>query len=257
VLEREILGECVRKEFSGDVGELERPISRRQFLLRNALAGGTVVLGETALAEREPIVTVHKLDIPGLREPVRLVQLTDLHRSWCVSEGYLQRVIARVNALKPDAALLTGDFVTDSSRHMASCSDVLKKIEAPLGSFAVLGNHDYACDHSRGGPAIDAALGALGIHVLTNRSFRLDNGLNLVGIDDCWAGQPDPVSAFSQVHRNEPAIQPRSCAAGFTQSTAPVGCMFRVVLGSSVFPFGCAATPRSPSSSCIRRELAR
>jgi predicted MPP superfamily phosphohydrolase len=206
VHEREIWGGRAGKELPGGVGEPVRPISRRQFLLRNAVAAGTIAIGEGALAESEPRVTVHRLNMPGLREPIRLVQLTDLHRSWCVSEGYLRRVVARANALRPDAVLLTGDFVTDSSHHMASCSDVLKEIEAPLGSFAVLGNHDYACDRHRGGPAISAALTALGVHVLTNRSFRLDNRLNLVGVDDSWMGKPDAATAFSQVHRNEPAI---------------------------------------------------
>jgi predicted MPP superfamily phosphohydrolase len=206
VHEREILGGRAGQELPDDAGAPFRPISRRQFLLRNAVAAGSVLIGEGALAEGEPSVTVHRLDVRGLREPVRLVQLTDLHRSWCVSEGYLRRVVARANGLRPDVALLTGDFVTNSSHHMASCSNVLKEIEAPLGSFAVLGNHDYGCDQRRGGPAISAALSALGIHVLTNRSFRLDNCLNLVGVDDPWMGKPDPVAAFSQVHRNEPAI---------------------------------------------------
>ena len=164
------------------------------------------MVGEGLVAEGEPAVTVHRIAVQGLREPVRLVQLTDLHRSWCVSEDYLRRVVTKANALRVDGALLTGDFVTDSSSYMKSCGDVLKELKMPLGSFAVLGNHDYACDGRRGGPAIAAALGDIGVQVLTNRSFRLDNRLNLVGVDDCWMGRPDPALAFSRVHRDEPTL---------------------------------------------------
>ena len=182
------------------------PISRRQFLLRNATAAGAGLLGEGVLADAEPRVTRHRVAVAGLREPMRLVQLSDFHRSWCVSEAYLRRVVEQANALKPDAALLTGDFVTDSSSYMGSCGDVLKTIEAPLGSFAVLGNHDYAADHRRGGHVIAEALEALDINVLTNRSIRLDSRLNLVGIDDFVLGRPDVERAFSRVHSREPVL---------------------------------------------------
>ena len=191
---------------TGMSSEERKPISRRQFLLRNAVAAGTALLGEGVLAEGEPRVTRHRILVAGLREPIRLVQLSDLHRSWCVSEGYLRRVVAQANALNPDAALLTGDFVTSSSSYMGSCGELLKTLRAPLGSFAVLGNHDYGCDRRRGGPAISEALEAIGVHVLTNRSLRLDNHLNIVGVDDCWLGRPDPELAFSRVHTGEPSL---------------------------------------------------
>ena len=181
-------------------------ISRRQFLLRNAAAVGAAAFGEVALGEGEPQVTRYRLAIAGLREPVRMVQLSDLHRSWCVSEAYLRRVVTQTNALQPHAALLTGDFVTDSSTYMDSCCRVLKELNAPLGSFAVLGNHDHACDRHRGGPVITEALEGLGVRVLTNDSFRLGNRLNIIGIDDFTMGRPDPDQAFSGVRREEPGL---------------------------------------------------
>lgn len=181
-------------------------LSRRQFMLRNAVVAGATVFGERNLAEDNPRVSVHRRLVRGLRQPVRLVQLSDMHRSWCVSEAYLRRVVAQANALKPDAALLTGDFVTDSSDYMPSCIAVLRELVAPLGRFAVLGNHDYTCDRSRGGPVISEALEAIGVEVLTNRSARLDSRLNIVGVDDCWLGRPDPDRAFEHVRAHEPAI---------------------------------------------------
>jgi predicted MPP superfamily phosphohydrolase len=186
--------------------EANGPISRRQFLLRNAAVAGTALVGEGMVAEDDPRVSTYTHVVAGLREPVRLVQLSDLHRSWCVSEAYLQRVADQANALKPDAILLTGDFVTDWSTYMDSCAGVLKQLHAPLGTFGVLGNHDYSCDRRRGGPAITDGLRAAGVTVLTNRSFLLDSGLNIVGVDDCWLGAPNPELAFSRVHQGEPSL---------------------------------------------------
>jgi predicted MPP superfamily phosphohydrolase len=181
-------------------------ISRRQFLLRNLALGGAVALGQGVLAESDIQVSRHKLRLTGLKEPVRLIQLSDFHRSWCVSQAFLDRVVVQANALKPDVALLTGDFVTRSSNYMSSCIHSLRRLQTRSGSFAVLGNHDYACDAFSGGPRITEALQSIQITTLTNRSARLENGLNIVGIDDCWLGAPDPEAAFRAVRTNEPAI---------------------------------------------------
>src|SRR5579862_4393252 len=85
-------------------------LSRRQFLLRSAALVGTVALGEGVSELSNVEVTRHQVAMRGLSEPVRLVQLTDLHRSWSVSESYIARIIDMTNALHPDVVALTGDY---------------------------------------------------------------------------------------------------------------------------------------------------
>lgn len=90
-------------------------LTRRQFLMRHAVLFGTVALGEMIGKPHMPQITRYRLRMPGLREPVRLLQLTDFHRSWCVSEWYISEVVRMANRLKPDVIALTGDFVTRRS----------------------------------------------------------------------------------------------------------------------------------------------
>lgn len=181
-------------------------LSRRALLLRTGMLGGAILFGERTVARAEPGVSLHKRRMKGLKRPVRIVQLSDFHRSWCVSEDFLRRVVERTNLLKPDVLLLTGDFVTHSSSYMNSCFNALRDLKPGDGAFAVLGNHDYACDRSTGAPVVAETLGYMSVPLLTNRSIKLDSGLHIVGVDDCWLGRPDPERAFADVPDNEPVV---------------------------------------------------
>ena len=181
-------------------------LSRRQFLLRNGslLAVATLVQGSEETHHLS--LTRHEVRMPGLKAPVRVVQLSDLHRSWCVSEAFIEQIVARTNALNPDLILLTGDFVTRSSGYAKSCMRTLHDLHAPMGLYAVLGNHDYWCDHFTGGPVIANHLADIGVDLLTNRSLRLEHNLRLVGIDDGAAGAPNLPLAFERAEPGEAVL---------------------------------------------------
>jgi uncharacterized protein len=181
-------------------------LSRRRLLAR-MLVGGIAVGASDLWLERSWIETTHhRLALRGLREPCRLVQLTDLHRSWCVTEGFIAHIVELTNELKPDTVLLTGDFVSHESHYIESCSTQIRRLRAPLGLYGVLGNHDYGCDNWNGSGAVVEGLNAVGVHMLTNRNARLDNGLCLVGVDDFRTGKPDPDAAFAGVQPAEPTL---------------------------------------------------
>ncbi len=184
----------------------DKRLTRRRFLGRSLALCGALGVGATAFETVHLDVTQHRLPIRGLREPCRIVQLSDLHRSWCVSEGFIAHVVARTNALKPDVILLTGDFVTLHSYYIQSCVRQIRRLNARLGLYGVLGNHDYKCDQWQGSPVIIEELTAAGVNLLTNRSERLDNGLHLVGVDDYDTGNPDLNAAFRNVGLGETVI---------------------------------------------------
>jgi predicted MPP superfamily phosphohydrolase len=170
------------------------------------MAGAVLGAGDL-VAERTLIeVTRHRVPVRGLRQPCRLAQLTDLHRSWCVPEGFIGAAIEMTNQIKPDVVLLTGDFVTNSSHYLESCAAQIRRLHSPLGLYGVLGNHDYRCDNWHGSGAIVEGLNSIGVQMLTNRNTRLDNGLRLVGVDDFRTGKPDPDAAFAGVQPNEPTL---------------------------------------------------
>jgi uncharacterized protein len=92
--------------------------------------------------------------------------------------------------------LLGGDFVSLHASDADALAPRLAAIPAPLGRYAVLGNHDHLC----GGAAVARTFEAAGIPVLTNRSVRLPapfDGIALCGLDDHTAGAPDAAAALA------------------------------------------------------------
>lgn len=167
---------------------------------------GTMGFGGYALAEPFRVgVTPYALTPPGWTAglAVRLAVIADLHvcEPWSGLRR-LREIVARTNALKPDAVLLLGDYVSGWKilhfsrpvRHEAWAT-VLADLKAPLGVHAVLGNHDWwedtAAQRRGGGPVKSrTALEAAGIPVYENQAVRLEkNGLPfwIAGLGDQWA----------------------------------------------------------------------
>lgn len=75
----------------------------------------------------------------------RIVAVSDLHLGYTIGPKELDRWVSLINKEKPDAVLIAGDLVDNSYRplHERNYSEILRKIEAPLGVYACLGNHEY------------------------------------------------------------------------------------------------------------------
>lgn len=143
--------------------------------------------------------------------PLKVVLISDLHTGspW-ISLEKLREIVTITNAAKPDLILLAGDFVAEEviGGKLVEPEPIaaeLKELSAPLGTYAVLGNHDWAWD----GPRVSKALSAVGIPVLENSALRLErNGrhLWLVGIADAWTRKPDFQVAISEIQDDAPII---------------------------------------------------
>ena len=134
-----------------------------------ALAGYMRFVAARRLATRELIIDTH-----GRAAPLTLAFISDAHLGRYKDERWLTRVVSRVNDLAPDAVLIGGDFffnrgAIDAERLLAP----LAKLRAPLGVFAVLGNHDVGLPGRDRRPILDPLLPALGIRVLTNELVAL------------------------------------------------------------------------------------
>jgi predicted MPP superfamily phosphohydrolase len=136
---------------------------------------------------------------------LRIAVIADLHGGalW-IDTAKIDRVVAMTNAAKPDLVLLTGDYVVTAvagGRHMPIETIVahLKALHAPLGVYAVLGNHDRWEDAVRLGAAFRRA----GIPDLENANLKLPpprNDVTLVGIGDSHSRGADPAKALSGVN---------------------------------------------------------
>ncbi|MFH1118279.1 MAG: metallophosphoesterase [Bacteroidota bacterium] len=88
-------------------------------------------------------VEISLAHLPKQFEGLRIVQLSDIHLGSWVSTRPLQRAVDQVMALKPDLIVFTGDMVNYSTSEVSGFESTLSQLKAPLGVFAILGNHDY------------------------------------------------------------------------------------------------------------------
>jgi hypothetical protein len=131
-------------------------------------------------ALRVPNVTKITITVPKLPDAwkgCRIVQLSDLHLGAVQGAEWLSKVVAKVNAEKPDFVVVTGDFVDGSTDKLLKELSPLKDIRAPQGVFGIPGNHEYYSGYE----AWMKALKKMGITMLENESAVLKkNGEPLV-----------------------------------------------------------------------------
>ena len=146
------------------------------------------------------------MELPGWKSELRIAVLSDLHvGSPHVGLDKLRTIVERTNAENPALIVLLGDFVIGGPNQRGGVrgggfiepepiAEELKKLRAPLGVFAVLGNHDWWYDGERVGRALTDA----GIPVLENRAVHV-GPIWLGGIADYWTRDPDIAGTLRQV----------------------------------------------------------
>jgi uncharacterized protein len=182
-----------------------------------AAAAGAVAAVIAAVAWRalwhEPrsgVVREGDLALPRWPEALaglRVALISDLHTGAPhVGEKRLERLVAAVNARRPDLVLLLGDYIDPEVRFGSAVAPPavaarLGALRAPRGVVAVLGNHDWHND----GPGMRAALRAAGIPVLENEA-RDAGGVWVAGLEDARHCAPDAARALRDVPDEAPVI---------------------------------------------------
>lgn len=172
-----------------------RPVVRssRTPLLRS-LAANLVQAGRSAFAEPF-LLTIERHSIllprlPPALDNLRIVQLSDLHHSPFTGREQIEQAVAAANSLEPDIVALTGDYVSHEREYAAPCAEMLGRLRARCGVYAVLGNHDHWTDAS----LVTDLFRAEGITVLINEGMRFEHrgaSLWLAGVDDTMVGLED------------------------------------------------------------------
>ena len=105
-------------------------------------------IGTSGLYVKEYKVT--NSSIPDSFYGTKIVQISDIHYGRTIKKQELQNMVDKVNQLKPDIIVLTGDLIdkdTMLTDKMATViSDILKQLNATIGKYAITGNHDYKFD---------------------------------------------------------------------------------------------------------------
>jgi len=165
-------------------------VNRRQFLRMGLLGALGALAGGSAYAAwlepRWPEVVGWDVPISRLSpalDGLIIAQLSDLHVGPHAGPGHVRRAVALLNGLKPDLVALTGDYVLHSADYGIPCAEALALLDAPLGAYGVLGNHDIW----EGAEQVADALSAHGIRLLRQGAHVVSRGgarLWLVGVDD-------------------------------------------------------------------------
>ena len=183
-----------------------RPMSRKSFLTETglALSGFTFagfLYGVTwgKYAYRTEHVRVPIQGLPKEFEGLRVVQLSDAHLGSFVNTP--QPVLDALNGIQdlhPDLILFTGDLVNSHADEAEPWIPAFSKLQAPLGKFSIMGNHDYADygpfeeeEREASRQRLYEIHGEMGFRLLRNENVKLSRGgssLVLLGVENWGRG---------------------------------------------------------------------
>lgn len=117
------------------------------------------------------------------QKTIKIVALSDIHLGYSINKTNLQRYVKLINEQKPDMVLMAGDMVDNITQPLIeqNMAEVLKQIVAPLGVYAINGNHEYYGEN----PYIaEEYLKTGGITFLRDSTILVNNSFYVVGRDD-------------------------------------------------------------------------
>lgn len=186
-------------------------LSRRCFLKFTTASVATLGLGSFGygLAVRHQVqlsrVEVKLAHLPAEFDGLTIAHLSDLHLGIYTSADYLRRCVELANEQRPDIVALTGDYTYLERQYVEPCADILSELRPRVGSYAILGNHDYY----QGAGYTARALRRVKINMLIDKRDRLEvrgAKLSLFGVDDLYYGDTDVVRLLRDVPEQEPRL---------------------------------------------------
>ncbi|UFJ42897.1 metallophosphoesterase [Brevibacillus humidisoli] len=142
--------------------------------------------------------TVYLDRLPVAFDGLRIVQFSDVHLGHYYGPRQLADVVDQIHSLQADLIAFTGDLYDRDLTYERETTEILARLSAPLGKWAVVGNHDYRA----GAEAVGDLLRRSGFQLLHNRHSMLSKdgaGLLIAGVDDTLHGRPDIGSALQGI----------------------------------------------------------
>ncbi|MFZ7102019.1 MAG: metallophosphoesterase [Peptococcaceae bacterium] len=208
--------------------DLFRLINRRIGILPDHISGnpqvslilGFIIVGVICFLlaygtwnARNPHITRYDITISKKvtnMSKVHLVLLSDIHLGRVVDHERLKTMVTGINKLKPDVVVFAGDIVDENVNILVEqkMAETFAKLNAPLGSYAVLGNHEYIGGHAE---EIVVHLEQAGVKVLRDECQFVNNSFYLAGRND-----------LSVNHFQGPARKPLSQILAAADKALPV-----------------------------------
>ena len=155
--------------------------------------------------------TIQIANWPSELDGLKVAVLSDIHVDrWFVDEKKVRSIVERTNQLQPEVIVILGDYMSGNGwvRQQVEpevFAPLLKNLNAPLGVYSVLGNHDWWYD----GKHLREELERNGIKVLENEVVELNarnRALWLVGLSDLWTRPQRINETIEKVPQGEPII---------------------------------------------------
>lgn len=151
--------------------------------------------------------TISSEKIPSQLNDVNILFFSDVHYNMFMDKERFDNVVTLINDSSADVVVFVGDLFDHPSTNppseevIAEITQQLKSLKAPLGKFAVLGNHDLESPTTT--ELVTSVLKNGDFELITNKSINIRNkgtdAITLIGLDSQLLGNPDVNSAFTNV----------------------------------------------------------
>lgn len=150
--------------------------------------------------------TIELENWPQQLDGLRVAVISDIHVGGSfITDEKLRTIVNRTNERQPELIVILGDYMTKAQIQPEVFGATLKGFSAPLGTYSVLGNHDWWFN----GDKVRRGLEENGIKVLENEVLQLNargTSLWLVGLADLWTRQQWIEQTVAKVPEGQPSI---------------------------------------------------
>ena len=172
------------KLLTSAVGRGPDPLIRYGKVACLALVGLSVGLCAYATIEASRVRVEHVRiltgKLPASVSRLRIAQISDVHLGLMVRRRQAIAIADLVRSVQPDLVVSTGDLVDARPNHLDGLAEIFRQISAPLGKFAVTGNHEAYAGIDR---SLDFTRRA-GFRLLRGEAVVVGDVLRIVGVDD-------------------------------------------------------------------------
>lgn len=198
------------------------------FLILSLIIAGILFYGIYYSAEHVVIKneTIYDKSIPASLNNKKIAFISDIKYNEFMTESRLNKMIGALTSSDPDIVIFGGDiFSTTENRKIDSkmvneLTDILKKIKAPLGKFAIYGDADLKDDQTK--EIVDKILFDSNFEILSNDKIKLRNesmsSITLIGLDPLINGNLNFKNTFDNVSDEEFVIMATHCPDLITNS---------------------------------------
>lgn len=157
--------------------------------------------------------------LPKDIKKIRVVQISDTHFSQISGFEDAKRIVALIKENHPDILVSTGDFLDKGTRDRNEIAILFGSIDAPLGKYAVTGNHEFIAGIENSKELLEQS----GFRLLRGTGLVVNNTVSIVGVDDTIAKRFDvymppesrtlqsfPMNKFTILLKHQPKINPKS-----------------------------------------------